>query len=243
MHALAPIAPAHALPRVRSSAQERLRAPGRSWPSATGCKTASKKKSSFSRSRTHARCAPAQTVPKESALFPVASISGALVLRFPGQYADSETGLFYNYYRTYQPNQGRYTQNDPIGLAGGWNRYGYVEGNPLSKIDPAGLQSSVTAGSLGRGALAGGLRGSSAGAVGIALGIGVGMAAEMCKPTDRDREERQCDADYDAGLKFCHAMAVTTGRHKGTPQYAETYSRCMRGVEEAYVECYQKAGK
>ena len=61
-------------------------------------------------------------------------------LRFPGQYADSETGLFYNYFRTYQPNQGRYTQNDPIGLDGGWNRMGYVEGNPLSFTDPDGLR-------------------------------------------------------------------------------------------------------
>jgi RHS repeat-associated protein len=59
-------------------------------------------------------------------------------LRFPGQYADSETGLFYNYYRSYQATQGRYTQNDPIGLDGGWNRFGYVEGNPISYMDAKG---------------------------------------------------------------------------------------------------------
>jgi RHS repeat-associated protein len=63
-------------------------------------------------------------------------------LRFPGQYADSETGLFYNYYRSYQVSQGRYTQNDPIGLDGGWNRFGYVGGNPLSYTDPEGLLNS-----------------------------------------------------------------------------------------------------
>jgi RHS repeat-associated protein len=60
-------------------------------------------------------------------------------LRFPGQYADSETGLFYNYYRSYQAAQGRYTQNDPIGLAGGWNRFGYADGSPTTKTDPMGL--------------------------------------------------------------------------------------------------------
>ena len=103
------------------------------------CQTASRKKSSFSRLRVHARCVRTSTTPKQNALFPVASVSGALVLRFPGQVADVEVGQFYNYFRNYLPNQGRFTQSDPIGWAGGPNPYLYADANPLSITDPLGL--------------------------------------------------------------------------------------------------------
>jgi RHS repeat-associated protein len=68
-----------------------------------------------------------------------ATAATELNLRFPGQYDDAETGTFYNYQRQYLASQGRYTQGDPIGLEGGLNRFGYVDGAPLSMIDPSGL--------------------------------------------------------------------------------------------------------
>jgi RHS repeat-associated protein len=60
-------------------------------------------------------------------------------LRFPGQYYDEETGLHYNYYRTYDPSTGRYLESDPIGLLGGLNTYSYVSNMPTMQTDRYGL--------------------------------------------------------------------------------------------------------
>jgi RHS repeat-associated protein len=63
-------------------------------------------------------------------------------LRYPGQYYDSETGLSYNYFRDYEPGTGRYGESDPMGLAAGANTYSYVGTDPLSYIDPFGLDET-----------------------------------------------------------------------------------------------------
>ena len=55
--------------------------------------------------------------------------------RFPGQYYDVESRLFYNYFRYYDPSIGRYITSDPIGLAGGINTYFYVNNSPLITRD------------------------------------------------------------------------------------------------------------
>lgn len=48
-------------------------------------------------------------------------------------------GLAYRRNRYYSPTTGRFTQEDPIGLAGGLNLYGFAEGDPVNFGDPFGL--------------------------------------------------------------------------------------------------------
>lgn len=64
-------------------------------------------------------------------------------LRFPGQYADKETGLHQNTFRDYDPSLGKYLESDPMGLRGGLNTYGYVLAAPLANVDPDGLAVNV----------------------------------------------------------------------------------------------------
>jgi RHS repeat-associated protein len=49
------------------------------------------------------------------------------------------TGQLYRRNRYYDPKSGRFTQEDPIGLAGGVNLYGFANGDPVNYSDPFGL--------------------------------------------------------------------------------------------------------
>ncbi|EFM9256047.1 RHS repeat protein, partial [Escherichia coli] len=60
------------------------------------------------------------------------------LIRLPGQQYDEESGLYYNRHRYYDPLQGRYITQDPIGLKGGWNFYQYPL-DPVINVDPQGL--------------------------------------------------------------------------------------------------------
>ncbi len=65
-----------------------------------------------------------------------------LDLRLPGQWEDEESGLYYNDFRYYNPDTGRYLSADPLstlGLTQGLNPYAYVQANPMIFSDPLGL--------------------------------------------------------------------------------------------------------
>jgi RHS repeat-associated protein len=58
--------------------------------------------------------------------------------RWPGQYEDGETGLYYNRWRFYSPATGRYTSADPLRYAAGVAAHAYVE-DVWTQVDPHGL--------------------------------------------------------------------------------------------------------
>jgi RHS repeat-associated protein len=61
---------------------------------------------------------------------------GSLVL-----HSRDPSGQYYRRNRYYDPESGRFTQEDPIGLAGGLNLYGYANGDPINFSDPFGLRA------------------------------------------------------------------------------------------------------
>ncbi|MHB8882686.1 MAG: RHS repeat domain-containing protein [Thermodesulfovibrionales bacterium] len=58
---------------------------------------------------------------------------------FTGREYDSETGLYYYRMRYYDSEIGRFISEDPIGFAGGINKFAYVVNNPENWVDPLGL--------------------------------------------------------------------------------------------------------
>jgi RHS repeat-associated protein len=49
------------------------------------------------------------------------------------------SGLLFRRNRYYDPATGQFTQQDPIGIAGGMNLYGFANGDPVNFSDPFGL--------------------------------------------------------------------------------------------------------
>ena len=73
---------------------------------------------------------------------------GSCPFLFQGQYYDTEIELAYNRFRYYDPEDGRYISQDPIGLLGGLLFYGYVHDSNVYS-DPLGLSSTALNTALG----------------------------------------------------------------------------------------------
>lgn len=75
---------------------------------------------------------------------------------------------------SYDSRAGCFTQEDPIGLAGGLNLYGYADGDPINKSDPFGLRACDPPGTcVSRGAAVGATMGAALGVTAAATCAGV----------------------------------------------------------------------
>jgi RHS repeat-associated protein len=69
---------------------------------------------------------------------------------FTGQEHDEEIGLYYYKARYYDSRLGRFISVDPVGGSANnlqsWNRYSYVQNNPINAVDPNGEETIVVSG-------------------------------------------------------------------------------------------------
>ena len=63
--------------------------------------------------------------------------------QYTARESDAETGLYYYRARYYDPNTGRFLNEDPLEFGAGVNFYAYVENNPVNWTDSLGLQPAV----------------------------------------------------------------------------------------------------
>jgi RHS repeat-associated protein len=96
--------------------------------------------------------------------------------QYTGRENDS-TGLMYYRARYYNPACARFISEDPIGWASGQtNNYAYVGGDPVSMMDPSGLQSVTVGGFSGAGGefTSGRDKRTCQGFINIRFGFGIG---------------------------------------------------------------------
>ena len=150
-----------------------------------------------------------------------------LPLRFRGQRYDAETGLHYNYYRDFDPSLGIYKQSDPIGLRGGLNTYAYVAGQPLTAVDPYGL-NRLTEKLINEIAEEFGPAGMPAAQLGKACGKTLCAKGAAAGAPGSDLRSRWT-------LKLCEPATALMPLHRGSDPFLE----CMEICDKIANRCWK----
>ena len=147
------------------------------------------------------------------------------------QYADKETGEFWNWMRTYSSITGRFPQSDPIGLGGGLNTYLYANGDPLRFVDPRGEAGAAGVVIIGGAVLIGGAILMSPPGKKAMKSIAQKIA-EICTPSTKDPcDEQQEQEEADCWNDFGSVFGPGHFSYRGCMERARTRGDlCRRGL-------------
>jgi RHS repeat-associated protein len=124
---------------------------------------------------------------------------------FTGLRRETSTGLWLAEFRAYDASLGRWISEDPLGLQGGINLYGYVEGRPTVARDPSGLVPVLAIIKL------------------------VTMAATVYFATQTCVSIWQCNRSYDLCVSESRECARKLAGNIMSPQYHQREQICFGG--------------
>ncbi len=142
------------------------------------------------------------------------------------------TGTLYRRNRYYDPTSGRFTQEDPIGLAGGMNLYGYAAGDPINNADPFGLNPCIVAPQVCIAIVVAGARAASAAAKAPAVQRGLQRAVDLGKAG----EARVSQALGDLA-KNSRAVEAMRGR---IPDFIDRVNNAFHEVKNVNYQYYSR---
>jgi len=152
---------------------------------------------------------------------------------YTGREYDAESGLYYYRARYYDPTIGRFLSEDPIGFAGGINKYVYVGNSPITLTDPYGLNPALAC-ALNPACSTFVFEVCKAVVVGAAIAIGIIATSDICDDDDSDGDpdcgsDDGCDEEWERAFAICE-KEVAKRRNRGiTGGYTNIFD-CARGL-------------
>jgi len=167
--------------------------------------------------------------------------TGLGVFEFPlrsggWQYADKETGHFWNWMRSYAAMLGRFDQFDPIGLHGGLNGYAFVNNSPLRRVDPMGLFTGPVHEEITRDAAKScpkleGVLPRAVNAVDSLSGSqlpGMSFMHGMCAPGQSPSQGMTATEEYiEREISKCSAPSLAKALHAGQDKHSPAHRNCQ----------------